>query len=143
MVATPVLIVRQPWADLLLDGDKRAEVRSTACPHVGKLVYVSVSGPGGAQTVVGKLRVTQSEGPVSGARFTELQPLHLVTPDLFGYNMPDRPYRHTHVWHVADAERLPHPLPCPRKGCVTWAKFDEEEVRCAARTYAARCRTRL
>ena len=111
MVATPVLIVRQPWADLLLDGDKRAEVRSTACPHVGKLVYVSVSGPGGAQTVVGKLRVTQSEGPVSGARFTELQPLHLVTPDLFGYNMPDRPYRHTPTAPTAPPTAAPTPEP--------------------------------
>ena len=125
MVARSVLIVKKTFADLLVDGKKTGEVRSRRTMKRG-LVYVSASGKGGAETVIGLVHIVDCEGPVSVERYKELAGVHLVTPGS-GFGPPDGglPYKRTYVWHVSGAQRLDHPLPCPRKHCVTWATFEE------------------
>ena len=126
----PVLIVRQPWADLLLSGAKTAEIRGgPAHKHVGRRVYVSVSGPGGAETVVGYVTLAACEGPLTQERFDELAPAHRIAAPIGG-SAPAvaagaMPYKTTYAYHVADPVVLAEARPCPRKHCVTWASYDD------------------
>lgn len=125
----PVLIVRQPWAGLLLSGEKTVELRGApAHKHVGKRIFVSISGPGGAETVVGYLTMTQCEGPLTQAAFEALAPNHLLTMPIGGsapaHASGALPYKRTFAYHMRDPVVLPQALPCPRRHCVTWATFE-------------------
>lgn len=127
----PVLIVREPWAGLLLSGTKTVEIRGRpAHKHVGKQVFISVSGPGGAETVVGHVTFTRCEGPLTQERFDELAPAHRITDSIGGsapaFAAGTMPYRNTFAYHVTDPVVLDEPRPCPRKNCVTWASYADE-----------------
>ena len=112
----PVLVVKEPWISMLLDGIKRLEIRGSSCRKpAGTIVYLARSG---TQTVFGHVTFVDCEGPLSTERWNELHHEHCViasTP----------PYDKTFAWRFANAERLAVPEAYKaRHGAVVWHRFD-------------------
>ena len=59
-----ILIIQQPWIDLILDGHKTLEIRSTRCNKPeGERIYLALSGGGGV--ILGYVTFVACRGPLS------------------------------------------------------------------------------
>ena len=110
----PILVIKPKWLNLILNGVKTLEVRSSACrKNIGTTVFFSPSGSGqitGCATFDGSTHVEDD------ATWTSLRPHHCV--------QGERPYRQTHVWRFCDAVPIVPSVPyAVRPGTVVWRKY--------------------
>ena len=111
----PILVVKPEWLELLLNGDKTVEIRSTACRlQVGTIVYFSPSRSGhvsGSAIFLGSIFFADAE------RWESARSLHLVSGPL--------PYPRTHGWMFGSPCRFDQTVPyLVKKGSVVWRKFE-------------------
>ena len=112
----PILVMKAPWFDMLLNGTKSLEIRGTRCAKsIGTRVYFSKSGTG---TISGFARFAGCEGPLSLQRYDELIPEHCVK------DIDSLPYARTFSWRFEGAEWLTQEIPyVVKRGSIGWRKF--------------------
>ena len=112
-----ILILKQPWLRLILEGKKQLEVRGTSCrKDRGTRIYLALSGAGGV--VHGSVEFVACHGPLSAAEYARRASQHCVAGSTL-------PYETTYGWEVRAPERFAEPVWYPqRQGCVVWAKME-------------------
>ena len=109
------LIVRKPWVDLILDGSKTWEMRSTHTKHRGP-TYLIAGGTGlivGACMLVGTHEVTKDMAinTIDQHRVDDLSLLEK-------WNV---------AWRLCSAKRFETPIPYQHpRGAVTWVNLPNE-----------------
>ena len=111
-----ILIIRNPWIDLILDGHKTFEIRGRRCNKPeGERIYLALSGGGGV--VLGAATFVACHGPLSRAEYASRADGHCVAGDTL-------PYSATYAWEVRSPERFRSPVAYSHKpGAVVWAKM--------------------
>ena len=75
-----ILIIQQPWIDLILNGHKTLEIRGTKCNKpFGEQVYLALSGGGGIS--LGAVKFVACHGPLSRAEYASRADGHCVAGD--------------------------------------------------------------
>ncbi|MET4161263.1 hypothetical protein ABIE61_001095 [Marinobacterium sp. MBR-111] len=111
------LIIDQPWTDLILDGKKSWEMRTTDTHRRGPIALIRK----GSKQVCAVAELSASQGPFSQAQLDNTRDLHCIPPDI--YRAPD--YKWFHAWHLNEVIKLPTPVPYVHKnGSVIWAELD-------------------
>ena len=113
----PILVVRPPWLELLLDGAKTLEIRGTRCAKpAGTRVYLSESCMG---TVAGYVTFAGCEGP-----FEDLDAFRARKAEHRVGGLEALPYKATYGWRFEGGRRLDTPVPYMiKKGSIVWRKF--------------------
>jgi hypothetical protein len=113
-----LLIVAEPWASLLVDGDKTWELRTTSTKVRGSVGIASK----GTGTIIGAVSLVDVHGPFSSEEIGEYEHLHQVPDDdTSTYSGPQGLY----AWGVADAVRFETPVPYRHpQGAVIWVLLD-------------------
>ena len=113
-----ILIIQDPWINLLLDGHKTLEIRGTLCKKpAGEHVYLALSGGGGI--ILGRVTFVQCHGPLSRAEYAERSARHRVAGSTLPYGGS------TFAWEFRAPVRFRQPVPYLHKpGVVIWAKKD-------------------
>ena len=110
-----ILIIKEPWISLILQGRKSLEIRGRAMTSKdGERIYLAQSGGGGA--VLGSAVFETCMGPLTASQWTESRVQHCV-------DGAKRPYgRHTFAWLLSTPERFDKPVKYTHKaGVVVWA----------------------
>ena len=112
-----ILIIQQPWIDLILDGHKTLEIRGMRCKKPeGERIYLALSGAGG--WVLGAATFVACHSPLSRAEYASLADGHRVAGDAL-------PYSATYAWEVRLPERFRLPVSyCHKLGQVVWATME-------------------
>jgi hypothetical protein len=97
------LLIRQPWIDKILRGEKRWELRGSRTKVRGPIALIQ-SGTG---AVVGTCQLVDVEGPLSLAELRRSTACHRVPVKRFN-NRP--PYPRTYAWVLRGARRLHKPV---------------------------------
>lgn len=112
------LVVREPYVDWIVDGEKTWELRGSATKVRGPIALIA----GGTGTVVGTCELRDSIGPLTvedlrkNARKLNQRPSDFHEP-LY--------YTRTYAWVLANARRLPKPVSYEHpSGAVIWVKLD-------------------
>ena len=113
------LIIRQPWATLVVSGDKTWEIRGFRAHFRGPIAIIA----GGTGTVVGSCELVDCLGPLSLATYNSCRRLR-GSPDEIVETLP---YPNTYAWVMTHPRKLQHPVPYPHpKGAVIWVKLPDE-----------------
>jgi ASCH domain len=121
------LMVREPWASLILRGKKTWEIRGTRTSHRGE-IYIIRSGTG---RVVGSCRIIDVLGPLTMEDMRLNVETHL-TPES-ELILGGLPYRSTYAWVLAEPRTFEEPIPYKHpSGAITWVDLNElrEELPC-------------
>ena len=113
-----ILIIQEPWINLLLDGHKTLEIRGMRCNKpAGEKVYFALSGGGGI--LLGGMTFVACHGPLAPAEYAERCEQHCVAGTALPYGAS------TYAWEFKAPVRFRQPVPyLHRHGVVTWAKKD-------------------
>lgn len=118
-IPTRALIVRPPYADLIVRGEKTWEMRTRPCKLRGPIAIAE----GGNKRIIGVAVLTGSGEPIDADRMKDSLELHRIEPELQrdaisgGWRYP---------WILSDAIAFETPIPfVSRDGAVIWAKLDE------------------
>ena len=115
------LMVRAPWADLLVTGRKRWEMRTCACLKRDLIGVIKV----GTGTIIGVVRISDSRGPLTDAELRQAQPEHLVPPA----GLPEGT-RYRYAWTMEAAHKFEEPIPyAMRPGQQTFVTLDTVTAR--------------
>ena len=111
------LLIRQPWIDRILRGEKRWELRGSRTKVRGLIALIQ-SGTG---AVVGTCELVGVEGPLSLAELRRSTARHRVPANRFN-NRP--PYPRTYAWVLRGARRLHKPVRYEHpSGAVIWVNL--------------------
>ena len=112
-----ILIIQQPWIELILSGVKTLEIRGKICKKPGgERVYLALSGGGGI--VLGSAEFVACHGPFSKAEWTSRRREHCV-------EAAKLPYGTTFGWEVRKPQRFRAPVRYAHKpGVVVWAVME-------------------
>ena len=103
-----ILIIQQPWIDLILDGIKSLEVRGNLCKkQAGERVYLACSGLGGY--LLGSVTFVKCHGPFSRAEWGAKGMQHCVGGDSPPYGGG------TFGWEFSKPQRFREPVPYLQK----------------------------
>lgn len=117
IAVTRLLLVRDPWATLLLSGHKKWEIRSEPVRQFGT-VAIAKSGIPGEHKIYGILDIAECKGPLSRAQLRENLDLHCDPADA---RKP--PYPKTYAWVVQNPRFLRTPVDYVYKsGWIKWGK---------------------
>jgi len=110
------LLIRDPWIEQILSGEKVWEMRSRATQQRGWVALIR----SGSGMVFGVARIVDSIGPLTEAQMLASQDKHGIPPRSVQL-VPA--YRH--AWVLADVKRLAKPVPYRhRPGALIFAKLD-------------------
>jgi hypothetical protein len=111
------LLVKQPWIDLILEGRKNWELRSSSTKVRGQIALVE----SGSGTVVGVCELVGVAGPLTLGDLRRSVRRHRVPAAQLG---PAPPYRRTHAWVIENARRLLEPIRYSHpRGAVIWVNL--------------------
>ena len=98
-----ILIIQQPWIDLILDGHKTLEIRGGMCKKPkGERIYLALSGAGGF--LLGSVSFVQCHGPLSRSEWAARAEQHCVAGEALPYG------GNTHAWEFAKPQRFSAPV---------------------------------
>jgi hypothetical protein len=97
------LIVRAPWADLLVTGKKRWELR-TRQSHKRELIGIIEAGK---KAIIGVVQIVDSLGPLSNDELRRSEHMHMIPAAML-----DAFQRHRTAWVMARAHQFEVPIPC-------------------------------
>ena len=121
-VATSVLVVKPPFAGMLVDGFKTWELRSTNTTRVGERVAIAAAGTStivGEVTIVDSVKIAENGVSLLPLPISDFEFCHRV-PDLGIVN-----YRTMYAWVMAQPERYPEPKPYVHpQGAVIWVSLE-------------------
>jgi hypothetical protein len=110
-----ILIVKEPWLGLILDGQKSDEIRGQTTLKENQRIYLARSGGGGM--VIGSALLVRCHGPLSRADWEERRSNHFVAGAALPYGAS------TYAWELSAAMRFDAPVSyLHKRGCVVWAK---------------------
>jgi len=110
------LTVRDPWASLVLTGEKTWELRGSSTAKRGT-IYVIKSGTG---RVFGSVQMIEVIGPLSLNELRAAEALHGVR------DIEAPPYEKTYAWVFAYPVLFTEPVPYEHpNGARTWVRLDE------------------
>ncbi|TIC80322.1 ASCH domain-containing protein [Crenobacter intestini] len=110
------LLIRDPWIEKILRGEKVWEMRSRETRERGWVALIKA----GSGMVVGLARIVDCIGPLSGAQMLETQNRHGISAE----RLPEVP-QYRHAWVLSDVMRLPSPVAYQHKsGAVIFASLD-------------------
>jgi hypothetical protein len=107
------LLIRRPWIDMLLDGQKIWEIRGSQTSVRGRIALVA----SGSGTVIGVCDLVDCIGPLTQNQYRKNAKKARMRPSEaeLGY------YRQTYAWVVENAHRLERPVPYQHpSGAVIW-----------------------
>ena len=111
------LLIRHPWIDMILDGQKTWEIRGARTSIRGKIgLIASRSG-----TVIGLCDLVDCIGPLTAEQFVKNAKRAGMRPSeaTLGY------YRQTYGWVLEKPRLLKQPVPYQHpSGAVIWVKLD-------------------
>jgi hypothetical protein len=111
------LIIKAPWIDLILSGQKTWEIRGSNTKIRGKIALIQ-SGTGlimGTAELVGSKRLSPEE-------YIQSYSYHCI-PDT---DRTPLPYKNIFAWILSNPTRLQHPIPYKHKrGAVIWVNVDD------------------
>lgn len=112
------LVIRQPWVDHILRGEKRWELRSRSTTIRGPIALIQ-SGTG---LVVGTASLDDVLGPLLPGQFERAtEKGHVVGTELQAVAYPK-----LYAWVLSGARPLPHPLPYDHpQGAVIWVRLSD------------------
>lgn len=113
------LIIRQPWLDLILSGEKTWEMRSGRTSHRGLFGLILK----GSKTVVAVAELVTVYGPLTDEVLHQSFNLHRVPHP--GLTPPGKP-SWNYAWELADVHRIPKPVPYTHRSEVRWVVFSPE-----------------
>ena len=109
------LVIRSPWIDMILSGDKTWEIRGSRTARRGRIALIQ----SGTKTVVGVCDLIDVEGPLSMSKLLANQPKHRIPAARL--RRDGMPYKRTFAWVLAHAARLPEPVAYEHPtGAVIW-----------------------
>jgi len=115
------LIIKQPWIELILSGQKTWEMRSRPTNVRGRIGLI-VQGTG---LIVGEVDITDCLAPLTEKEMHH-SPYHLL-------HMVDeiellKKWRY--AWVLKNAKRYKKPIPYNHpQGAVTWVRLDDDKLR--------------
>ena len=116
---TRALVVRSPWAERILAGRKRWEIRGRPTSVRGTVAIIAA----GTGTVVGVANLAHVRGPLAEEEYRESWWLR-------GADAPQDgplPYPEVYAWVMTRARPLLRPVPYAHPaGAVTWVRLDPE-----------------
>ena len=112
----PILVVKDPWITMLVEGTKTMEIRGFRCKkQKGERVHFSKSGTG---TIIGSARFVESVYFESEEEMRAEEGKHCVP------STSKVPYKKIHGWVFADAKKM-HPIKYNvKRGSVVWRKYE-------------------
>lgn len=114
--ATRALLVRDPWAGLIVDGRKAWELRGSRTSVRGRIA-IAKSGSG---TLIGSAALVDVIGPIPKVDLPRDFARHLVEPDLAAQVA----YEKVFAWVMAESVRFPEPIPYAHPpGAVIWVRL--------------------
>ena len=114
------LIIRRPWIDLLLSGEKTWEMRSNRTNVRGRIGLVEQ----GSGVVVGVAEITDSPRPLSETEMLSTQEFHCIPEHMICDGSVGK-WRYP--WVLNSIARLKHPVRYKHQpGAVIWAKLDDQ-----------------
>lgn len=108
------LIVRNPWATLLLDGSKTWELRGSSTAHRGRTGLIL----SGSKQVLGEADLVRVVGPLDTEELVTYAARHLVAEETIRKGLT---YRKVFAWEFENPK--PYPVPKPYRhphGAVIW-----------------------
>ena len=110
-----ILIIQEPWINLILDGRKTFEIRGRHCKKEHERIYLALSGGGGI--VLGSVEFVRCHGPLTRDEWVSGANRHCVAGSSLPYGSS------TYAWEMASPVRFHTPVPYEHKqGVVVWAK---------------------
>ena len=111
------LVIKQPWIDYILNGEKSWEIRGSNT-HIRGEVYLIQSGSG---KIMGKATLTDAIRLSDEDYFSSVDK-HKVD---HGYKLP---YKNTHAWVFEKPVRFSEPIPYQHpQGAVIWVNLQSTE----------------
>jgi hypothetical protein len=117
MAITRALLIRHPWIDMILAGQKTWEIRGSRTMIRGSIGLI----PSRSGTVAGVCDVIDCIGPLSAEVFRKNAAMAGMTPGeaTLGH------YRNTYAWVLANPRRFTEPVPYRHpSGAVIWVNLD-------------------
>jgi hypothetical protein len=109
------LVVKSPWIELILSGDKTWEIRGTGTTIRGKIALMK----SGSGLIYGTVELADSK-PLTLAEYEEGRHLHRVPSDVV------LPYKQPHAWILQNPYGFDHPIPYKHpQGAVIWVNLDQ------------------
>ena len=110
-----ILIIQEPWIDLILDGRKTLEIRGKPCKKQRERIYVALSGGGGI--ILGSVEFVRCHGPLSSSQWESMAQQHCVGGGKLPYGSS------TYAWEMRSPIKFEEPVRYEHKqGIVVWAK---------------------
>ncbi|SDO71204.1 ASCH domain-containing protein [Halobacillus sp. SY10] len=111
------LLVKEPWIDLILSGEKTWEIRGTNTKHRGTTGLIK-SGTG---HVFGTVEIVDSQ-PLTKAEYERSTSLHGIPEE----NCQQLPYKRTYAWVLRNPFFYEEPIPYTHPlGAVIWVDLDK------------------
>ena len=112
------LIIRLPWIDSILDGVKSWEIRGSNTNVRGTIALIQ----SGTKTIVGVAELVDAR-PLSRKEYLQSETFHCIR------TTGELPYPKTYAWVLANAKRLPQPVPYVHpQGAILWVNLDSLQV---------------
>jgi hypothetical protein len=123
------LLIRQPWIDKILRGEKRWELRGSRTKVRGLIALIQ-SGTG---TVVGTCELVDVERPLSLAELRRSTARHRVPANRFNNRLS---YPKTYAWVLRGARRLHKPVRYEHPaGAVIWVNLSSRVATAIRRSF--------
>ena len=119
------LLIRHPWIDMILDGQKTWEIRGSRTSITGRIGLVA----SGSGIVLGVCALVDCIGPPTAEEFRKNAKKAGMRPSeaTLGY------YRHTYAWVMAKPRKLRQPVPYEHPpGAIIWVRLEaavERQIR--------------
>lgn len=107
------LIIKQPWIDYILDGNKTWEIRGSNTNVRGEIELIQ----SGSGLVVGKCKIIDCK-ELTLQEYKQSKAYHNIE------NRNNLPYKKTYAWILSDATRYEAPRPYSHpKGAIIWVRL--------------------
>jgi hypothetical protein len=111
------LLIRHPWIDKILDGEKTWEIRGSKTSIHGTVALI----PSGSGTIIGLCDFVECIGPLSAKMFRKNAAKAGMRPSEATLGR----YRNTYAWVLARPKYLKRPVPYKHpSGAVIWVILD-------------------
>lgn len=116
MVNMRGLIIKPPWIDLILDGEKIWEIRGNNTNVRGKIYLIK----SGTKQIFGTVELIDSK-PLSYADYIENEDKHCISV----CKENKLPYKKTYAWVLKNPIQFEKPIPYSHpRGAIIWVKLD-------------------
>jgi hypothetical protein len=112
------LVIREPWIGKILSGEKTWEMRSTAVRKRERIALIRK----GAGIVVGTAWLIDSRPPLTRENYMDYCDKHAIPVSMLDEVITNK---WLHPWVLADARRLPRPVPYRHAGGVTFVTLEQ------------------